>query len=116
MGLKIKQVNQLQDEFGFTADTVFSVANVNFDYEKRKVHITYTLTPSGWKEGEPRKMKTQVLDVNITDQETIGLLLTVSDKLHTMNGSVPFIPSKDGTLKSFEDLGGVTVDVGLPTE
>lgn len=115
MGLKIKQVANLTDEFGYSADTSFGITNVNFDYKQRKVFITYELTPTGWKKGEARKTKTQVIEVDVADQETIGLLVTVSDKLHTMNGSVPFIPSKDGTLKSFDDLGGVTIDVGLPS-
>ena len=116
MGLKIKRIENYLDEYGFGADTSFGIVNVNFDYKNREVTIVYELTPIGWTEGEPRKLRTQTIKVDVADQETIGLLLTVSDKLHTMNGSVPFIPSKDGTLKSFEDLGGVTVDVGLPTE
>ena len=113
MGLKIKQLTDFMNEFGMTdSSTVASIINVNFNYKEMDISITYEFTPSTYIEGMPKRQMTQVLPLDFEDEQVLGIILTVSDKLHAINDDVAFIPTMDG-VKSFTDFNAETIDVGF---
>lgn len=114
MGLKIKQIAELKNEYGYTAkNTKFSIASVNFDYKKLSISIQWELTPADWVEGLATQSKYQTIGLSDLGGTEIGLLLAVSDALHEKAETVAFLPSAEGAV-SFADMNATTVDVGMP--